>query len=146
MSINEAVETANQICSQTRMCFIPKNLDYLRAGGRLSNAAYFGGRLLNIHPLVEILNGVLTATKKYRGDTKILAPRLIKEYSQEQNLSKDLLYLICSIGLDDDLKIIAEKEAEKCGFKKVVWLCTGCVITTHGGPGAFGVVGFSENQ
>ena len=36
----------------------------------------------------------------------------------------------------------AENWARELGFKRVEWIKTGCVITTHGGPGAFGIAGF----
>ena len=30
------------------------------------------------------------------------------------------------------------------GFEEIKWVKTGCVITCHGGPGAFGIVGMIE--
>lgn len=47
--------------------FIPGNLDYLKAGGRVSKAAYLGATLLRLKPLIEIVDGQLLASKKYRG-------------------------------------------------------------------------------
>ena len=38
-------------------------LEFLRAGGRVSNAVALVGRVLGIHPLIEILDGNLTATR-----------------------------------------------------------------------------------
>jgi fatty acid-binding protein DegV len=40
---------------------------------------------------------------------------------------------------------MAEKKAKDLGYQKVSWIKTGCVITTHGGPGAFGIAGYSES-
>lgn len=45
------------------MCFIPDELEYLRAGGRVSNAVALCGKLLGIHPRIELLDGQLVATK-----------------------------------------------------------------------------------
>ena len=39
---------------------------------------------------------------------------------------------------------IAEQTAYDTGIKKVTWVPTGGVITCHGGPGAFGMVGLSK--
>ena len=39
---------------------------------------------------------------------------------------------------------IAEQTAYDTGIKKVTRVPTGGVITCHGGPGAFGVVGLSK--
>lgn len=144
LSLAEAVEIVNKLCRQARMCFVPEDLEYLRAGGRVSNVVYLGGRLLHLHPCIEILDGHLIATKKYRGSLLKIVPRLIREYTQTQRLQKEQLYLIWSVGLTEDVRAVADAEAKACGFKEITWIRTGCVITTHGGPGAFGVVGFSE--
>ena len=37
-----------------------------------------------------------------------------------------------------------DAEAQSLGFKKVTWIPSGGVISTHSGPGAFGVVGFAK--
>jgi EDD domain protein, DegV family len=144
LSLEEVIETVNALCQQAHMCFLPEDLAYLRAGGRVSNVAYLGSRILNIHPLIEIIDGVLVATKKYRGSVMKLAPRLIREYAQENELEKEKLYLVYSAGLDEMIKKIAEDEAKANGFKEVIWISTGGVITTHSGPSTFGVVGFGK--
>ena len=41
---------------------------------------------------------------------------------------------------------LKERAAFGYGAKKVTWVKTGGVITTHGGPGAFGVVGFMKEN
>ena len=67
-TLDEAVCEAEKISKQTQMCFVPKNLNYLRAGGRCSNATALVGNLLQLHPCIEIVDGKLIAVKKYRGN------------------------------------------------------------------------------
>jgi len=145
MPLQDVIEFATKLSKRVHMCFLPDKLEYLRAGGRVSNAAYLGSRILNLHPRIEIVDGLLVANKKYQGNLKKVIPRLIFEYADEHNLNKKQLFLIWSVGLSDELRKIAEEEAKRCGFQEVIWFCTGCVITTHGGPGVFGVVGISED-
>lgn len=38
----------NGLIGKIRMGFIPGDLDYLRAGGRVSNAAYLGAKILGL--------------------------------------------------------------------------------------------------
>ena len=54
---------------------------------------------------------------------------------------KDHLYLITTPFLPKEIEEIAEETAKNLGYNNITWLRTGCVITCHGGPGAFGVVG-----
>lgn len=143
--ISQAVDAANNLIRHVHMAFIPHDMEYLRAGGRVSNAAALCGKLLGIHPLIEFIDGRLTATEKPRGKMISLAPRLVSNYTEKNALEKDELWLIWGPGFQDAVKAAAEKAAYDCGFRKVTWVKTGGVITTHGGPSAFGIVGFSAN-
>jgi len=140
-TLDEAAKKAEQIGLETRMCFIPKNLDYLRAGGRCSNAVALVGNLLNLHPCIEIIDGRLIAGKKYRGAMTKLAPVLLREFTEKHALSKDHIYFINTPYMDEEVRTVLNKEAEALGYEHITWMKTGCVITCHGGPGAFGIVG-----
>ena len=144
MTMDQAVEKVNELIDRAKMCFLPENLDFLRAGGRVSNAASMVSRILSLHPCIEILEGKLTATKKYRGKMKKVACQLIEEYSEIYNLDRDHLWIVHTIGLDDAVKEAAKQTAEKCGFKELIWVQAHGVITTHGGPAAMGIAGFSK--
>lgn len=144
LTAEQAAQVARKISDHTKMCFLPKDLEYLRAGGRVSNVVALGGRILNLHPCIEIINGYLVAKKKYRGDLEKAVPALIREYTQREHFKKDHITLIWSVGLPDKIKRMAEAEVHHLGFESFSWCKTGCVITTHGGPGVFGIVGVSE--
>lgn len=143
-TLDEAAAAAVQIGEQTKMCFIPDNLDYLRAGGRCSNAVALVGNLLQLHPCIEIIDGRLIAGKKYRGKLSKIAPVLLKEFTARHNLKKDHLYFINTPYMSEDVREALNAEAAAMGFEKTTWVKTGCVITCHGGPGAFGIVGTAE--
>ena len=92
----------------------------------------------------DIENGYLLAKKKYRGSFNRIIPQLIKEHSEKYGLDKEKIYLIWTPGFTDELKSVTETAAKAEGYKNVIWMKTGCVITCHGGKGAFGVVGFNR--
>ena len=146
LSIHEVLAAANDLIARAKMCFLPDNLEFLRAGGRVSNAVCMGSRILNIHPCIEILDGTLVATKKYRGKMKKIASQLIKDYADSYALKRDTLWLVYTIGLQDEIRISAEETAKECGFLQVNWIQAGGVITTNGGPAAFGLAGFSSKD
>ena len=142
VTVEEAVAAATKIAQQAEMCFIPKNLDYLRAGGRVSNVAALTGNLLQLHPCIEIIDGRLMAKKKYRGAMEKFLPKLLHEFDEKHGFSREQVYLICTPYMDEEVRVVAEETIRDMGFQKIIWMKTGCVITCHGGPGAFGVVGF----
>lgn len=143
MTLEDAVKKAEELIACAKMCFLPDNLEFLCAGGRVSNAAYIGSRILNLHPCIEILDGKLVATKKYKGKMVKVAAKLIRDYEKLYKLRKDLLWLVHTVGLQDDVRQSAEQAARESGFKEVRWIQAAGVITTHGGPAAFGMAGLS---
>ena len=143
-SIDQAVEKAHELIERANMCFLPDNLEFLRAGGRVSNAAYIGSRILSIHPCIEILEGKLVATKKYRGKMAKVAAQLVRDYSVNYNMDKECIWLVYTVGLSEEVKDTVKEAIRECGFKDQRWIMANGVITTHGGPAAFGLAGFSE--
>ena len=83
------------------------------------------------------------ATKKYRGALERILPKLIGEFAEKYRLSREAVYFIRSPGLPVPLQALADRCAQEEGFQAVTWMDTGCVITSHGGPGCFGIVGRS---
>lgn len=143
VTLDQVAEKAEEISKTVRMGFFPGDLDYLRAGGRVSNAAYLGAKLLSLHPLIEILDGKLLSTKKYRGNMAKVVTKLAGDYTENLDSSKPL-YLIYGEGLDEKIKREVERIVTEKGFANYSWVQTGCVIAAHSGPGAFGIVGFAK--
>ena len=147
MTMEEAVAAANELIARANMCFMPDNLEFLRAGGRVSNVAFLGARILNLHPVIEILDGQLMATKKYRGKMNKVAAQLVADYAEKYDLDREeCLWFIHVIGFSDEVRAVVENAAKEAGFKKTRWIQAGGVITTHGGPAAFGMAGFSKKK
>jgi len=138
----ELIKKLESFVIAARVSFIPGNLEYLRAGGRLSNAAYMGASILQLKPLIEIVEGKLVATQKFRGPMKRIAEKYLNDYFDRYDMDKEQIYFIYSLGLEDHVKHRMEEIAKEKGFKKITWIQTGCVISTHSGPGAIGIAGF----
>ena len=140
----EVLTKAEELSRRVKMGFFPGDLAYLRAGGRVSNAAYLGAKILSLNPLIELMDGQLKATKKYRGKMDKVALDLLKEFPTANKLSKEILILVYSEGLKDSIHQAVTEQAKAMGFREILWVRTGGVVTTHCGPGGFGVCGVSE--
>ena len=143
MTMEEALEKAKDLSERTRMCFLPDNLEFLRAGGRVSNVACLGSRILSLHPCIELLDGRLMATKKYRGSMAKVVAKLAGDFTENIDPQKPV-YLLYGAGLDEAIMRDVERIVEEKGFMNHSWVQTGCVIAAHSGPGAFGIVGFAK--
>src|SRR5690606_14905453 len=80
------VEEINAIVPKSRLAFVPGSLEFLKAGGRVSNLAYLGGALLKIKPRIELVEGKLVSTKKYRGLMSSVTERLFRDYLNQYDL------------------------------------------------------------
>lgn len=141
-SLDDIKKEADFWITHSRCAFFPGDLDYLRAGGRVSNAAYIGATILGLKPLIEIQDGKLVGTKKYRGSRAKVCKKFLVEYLKENDLEKESIYFLFSQSLEPDLMKELEQMAADRGYPSVTWVETGCTISTHAGPGAFGIGGF----
>lgn len=137
----QLVEKIESKVPKSRLAFVPGSLEFLRAGGRVSNLAYLGGALLKIKPRIELIDGNLVSTKKYRGKMEIVSEKLIRDYLGQYDIEKEQLYLLYSVGLDEKIKQGMDEIAKETGFKNVKWIQAGAMISTHAGPGGIGIAG-----
>ncbi len=135
------VERIEAIIPKSRLAFVPGSLEFLRAGGRVSNVAYLGGALLKLKPRIELIDGKLVSTKKYRGKMSGVAEKLLHDYLNQFDIDREQLYFQYSIGLDESIKLRVEEIAKEYGFKNIKWMQAGAMISTHAGPGGFGIAG-----
>ncbi len=144
MTLEQAVEESKALAARARMCFLPDNLEFLRAGGRVSNVVALGSRILSLHPCIEILDGKLTATKKFRGKMVKVAAQLIEHYAEYYDMDRERIWIVYTPGMTDEVKQTIVDTAKKCGFADLTWVPAHGVITTHAGPAAFGLAGFAK--
>ena len=139
ISVEELQAWSEELAGRMRMGFVPGDLGYLRAGGRLSNAAFVGATLLRIKPVIEIIDGRLVATKKLRGKMVNVALELIDMMYVQGPVDHERVFLVRSSGLPLAIQEAAEARVRELGFKEIRWYDTRNVITSHCGPGSFAV-------
>ena len=138
MEVNPFVESQVR---RIRFAFIPGDLEYLRAGGRLSNVAFLGATLLRIKPTVEVLDGKLVATKKRRGAMVKCVGQLVEDFVTREPMDLSRVNLTYTVGNAPDpiIRALVEKILRDYGAQEIEWIKSGCVIASHSGPGAFGI-------
>ena len=138
------VEKIESIIPKSRLAFVPGSLEFLKAGGRVSNLAYLGGALLKIKPRIELIDGKLVSTKKYRGNMSAVSEKLMHEYLNQYDINKESIYLLYSVGLDESIRDRMSHIAKENGFENIKWMQAGAMISTHAGPGGFGIAGLER--
>ena len=136
-NIAQAKQAAEEIAARAHVAFVPRNLDFLRAG-----KALLGG-MLHIVPLIDVLDGKLVAAKSYRGGFAKVIRRMMAEYAEKYAMDRELLFVALTPDFEPELRDVIEETARTLSFRNISFLPTGGVITSHGGIGAFGIAGLS---
>lgn len=121
--------------------FIIDTLNYLAKGGRCSSVVALGANLLSIKPSLEMKNGVIGVSKKYRGKLEIAQ----KQYIRDQLMDNDSVDLsrvfISHSGISDErIEEIKKQVLSYADFKEVYITRAGCTISAHCGPKTIGVL------
>ena len=144
ISPDELVERIKEYADLVKFLFVPGNLAFLRAGGRVSNAQYLGASILNLKPLIEVIDGEMLSKKKYRGSMKSVVIQMITDFLTKFDIDKSEIYLIHACDLDEDIKAAVESTLVELGVKDFLWHKAGGVITSHSGPGGIGIAGIKN--
>ncbi|WP_041139175.1 DegV family protein [Beduini massiliensis] len=144
-AVEELVEKIKNYVTRTKTAFVPDKLDFLSAGGRVSNAAALGASIFRIKPQIDIINGELIAGKKYLGMMKKVAKEFIQDFLGKEEFDKETAFAFYSVGVQMDVLGNMVAALKDYGFKEVIVLELGCVMTTHGGKGAIGVSATRKN-
>lgn len=140
----ELIDEIKKISNHMKFQFVVKNMNYLKAGGRCSNAQYLMAQILDIKPLIEMKNGLLVATKKYRGKMERVSEKMINDFFSSADINTDEIYFVYTHGLSKEIR---ENIEQKCRHdyhvNRIVWFKAGCIISAHGGPSGLGIGGLS---
>ncbi|HZK47586.1 MAG TPA: DegV family protein [Atopostipes sp.] len=140
----EIVAFVKEIRERTHMVFIPKTLLYLKAGGRVSNLAFHSANLLKLHPTIVVENGYLISGKKYRGSFERCLSKMLTDFFNSYDFDPYTVLVGGAPGVTPEHKETVLNYVEQQGVLNPVWNGTGAVISSHGGPGAIGIVGIAR--
>ena len=121
-------------------------LEYLKKGGRISKAVAFAGGVLNIKPVLSVVDGEINMLGKARG-SKMGNNLLVQEIDKAGGIDFSKPVLLGYSGISDALllKYIEDSRYIWEGtLKEIRYATLGSVIGTHVGPGAV-VVAFFKN-
>ncbi|MCI1930816.1 MAG: DegV family protein [Clostridia bacterium] len=134
------VKKLKAIVPKVKTCFVPDKLEYLVAGGRCSNASVLLASVLRVKPRIDIVDGKLIATKKYRNTISKFYNKLIDDFLENEKFDMRKAYIIYTLGSNKDVLEKMKETLMSKGFEDVELTITGSVMATHGGEGAVGLV------
>lgn len=133
----EIAEELEGLTDRVRINAAVETLEYLKKGGRLSGTAAALGTMLNIHPLVGILEGKVVQLGKARGKKKMFES--LRRMTEEDGIDDAYPILLGhaqSMENYEQLRQVCQPLAEG---RTVLYGEIGSVIGAHAGPGVVAV-------
>ena len=146
-SAEEIARTLEEEKKKIVIVALVDTLEYLKRGGRVSKTAAFAGGVLNIKPVLSVIDGEIRVLGKARG-SKMGNNLLVQEIDKAGGIDFSKPVLLGYSGLSGALllKYIEDSRHIWEGhLREVCYTTVGSVIGTHLGPGAV-VVAFFKNQ
>lgn len=144
LSAADIAATLEEEKKKLRLIAMLDTLEYLKKGGRISSAVAFAGAVLNIKPVVAVVDGEVAMVGKARGSKQ--GNNLLRELVERDGIDFDKPYYLAYSGLSDATVC---KYREDCadlwrGHVEPLYTTVGCTIGAHVGPGAVAVAFFAE--
>lgn len=150
MTIEENAKSLESMKLNVRAWFTVSQLETLRRGGRLSNAAAFAAKLLNIKPVLHVDDeGHLKAVYKKMGRKlalKQLIESSIDEYDKEGNHVTFVSHANCEADALKVKEMLEEAYKKENINSKILISKIGPVIGSHAGPGTLAVFTIGDKR
>ncbi len=140
-----AEEIAARVREDSAKCqasFLVDVIEYLWKGGRCSSVAAIGANLLKLKPRIDVQNGKMLSTKKYRGKTtKCFASYADDLLKGKDNIRQNRIFITHS-GIDEDIiQLVQDKIRQwQPGVEHIYVTRAGGTISCHCGPGTLGIL------
>jgi len=142
------VEIINRIRALSKrevVYFLVDTLEFLHKGGRIGNASFLIGSVLQMKPILGLENGKVAAVEKQRTSTKALK-RLKELVLEECPPHKDCNVTVSHCGGEERARQIASELAEELGLESIPVYEVPPAIVVHGGPGIISVSFFKDAE
>ena len=139
--IDGLIERFHESCS---VLFTVETLEYLQRGGRIGKAQAIAGSLLNLRPVLSIVDGEVVAAARVRGRQKALA-EFERRFAEATTDGPGLRVAIAHADAEEWVGTLSELVWRVRPKAEVEFTSTlGAVVGTHAGPGAVGFFWFQD--
>ena len=139
-SIEEIIKELEKIRDNIRVFFAVDTLEYLKKGGRISTTKAVVGTMLNIKPIIEIVNGELENVAQVRGKKHVIW-KLIELAKSKMDVDFNNKSIVigegCNLG---ELAKLEDAVKSEFNLDEVFKIQIGPTIGSHAGPGTIGIL------
>lgn len=148
LGVQEIVKLLNEKVNRLETSFVIDKLDYLFYGGRCSQLSLMFSRGLKIRPCIEMVDGEMKATRKYRGPLLKVYDKYLEDLKSKMDMIDKEILAIAHTRMDDEevLSYFLDKVRELNYFNEIIVADTSSTITAHAGPNTLGMFYFMKER
>ena len=147
MARNDIVAKLDELIPRVRASFVVDTLTYLHRGGRCSGAARFAGAALKLHPRIEVVDGAMQVSKKYRGKYSAVVINYVKDMEEALKKADPTRVFITTTGVDKEVEdSIRTYLAGLNRFNEICETFAGGTVASHCGYGTLGVLFIDDSE
>lgn len=121
--------------------FVVDTLKFLHKGGRCSMIEMFGANLLKLRPKLQLIDGKIVPTDKYRGKMSAVLLKYVDDTLEKYNNPDTTRCFITHSDADPEVvATIVEHVKSKNIFKEIIETKANCTVFTHCGKGTLGIL------
>ncbi len=123
-----------------RSSFLVDTLFYLYRGGRCSGLTALAGETLKLHPKISVVDGEMSAGKKYRGNIDRALMNYVHDLEPELKKAQPHRIFITHSRSNPETELAIYEYLESLNyFEEIDNTLAGGVVTCHCGPGTLGL-------
>ncbi len=138
-SAKEIKEKVELLVPQVRTQFAINTLEYLHMGGRCNGLANFFGSMLNLKPIIKVIDNKLEVAKKPIGFKKALKAMLDDVMSRAENVDLDCISVTHCLA-EEDAQYLKSELAKVFDKNIIIEGRASVVISSHCGPRTIGIL------
>ena len=146
MEATDIVTYLHGLIPRVEASFIINRLDYLAKGGRCSTVAMLGANLLKLKPCIDVKEGHMEVTGKFRGSFAKCALEYVRaRLKNRDDLELDRIFITHSATDPEIVEAVRQEIAKYAPFQEILETRAGCTIFSHCGPDTLGIL-FLRNR
>ncbi|MFZ6031344.1 MAG: DegV family protein [Chloroflexota bacterium] len=138
LSLAECKSIAERVQANSGLFLTVETLEFLHRGGRIGGASRFLGTALNIKPIMEIVEGKISAVERVRTRNKAVA-RMVELVENRIAGRKPVRLFAVHANAEAEARVMLDQATQKLGAVEGILSDVSPVIGVHVGPGTLGL-------
>jgi DegV family protein with EDD domain len=141
LEVKEILSGLEAVIPRVETSFLIDRLDYIFKGGRCSLATALGANILHLRTCVEVKQGKMLVTKKYRGAFTSCVDSYVRDkLADRDDLVPDRFFITHPAAPKDATAAARAAISQTADFREIIETKAGCTISCHCGPKTLGIL------